>query len=166
MSTRLLVGGSSDTGRADLSASIERYALAGLRLSLVLVFLVFGAQKFTAAEAQGITEYTLHSPLTAWLTPIGIRDVGRVLGVTELGWGLLLTNGFRRPGSWWAILGAAGSITTYLVTLSFLLTTPGLFVPGQAPILGVEGLFLIKDSVLLAASLVMLAQGSAMRAHR
>lgn len=157
--------GSSSTGSRGESPT-EHHALLALRLSLVLTFLLFGLQKFTDAEARGITEYTLHSPLLAWVTPIGYRDVGRLFGVAELTWGFLLAAGFRRPGSAPALLGALGSAATFLVTLSFLLTTPGLFVPGQAPVLDVEGLFLCKGVVLLAASLVLLAQELARRDER
>ncbi len=144
---------------------LERTAAMLLRLSLVLVFLVFGAQKFTLVEAEGIAPLVSNSPLSSWLNAFGTLGASRVVGSCELTFGALLAFGLWRPGSLPAIVGAAGSSVTYLATLSFLLTTPGVFAPGQAPILsGDVGLFLLKDIVLLAASLVLLAQGLARRA--
>ena len=129
-----------------------------------MVFLVFGMQKFTAVEAAGIAPLVSNSPLTAWLNIFGTLGASRVVGSSELTFGVLLALGFRRPGALPAIVGAAGSCVTYLTTLSFLLTTPGVFAPGNAPILsGDVGLFLLKDIVLLAASVLLLAQGLAQR---
>ena len=144
--------------------SLERRAGLGLRAALVAIFLVFGLQKFTAAEALGIVPVVSHSPLTSWLMMLGVRNMGRVFGVFELTFGLLLAYGFRCPGSLTAILGASGACLTFLTTLSFLLTTPGVFVKGSEPVLsGDTGLFLLKDVVLLAVSVFLAAQGLAAR---
>ena len=146
-------------------SGFERASPQLLRGALVLVFLVFGLQKFTAVEAEGIAPLVANSPLTAWLMQLGVRGASRAVGCSELAFGVLLASGFRRPGDWPAVAGAAGSCLTFLVTLSFLLTTPGVFAPGHAPILsGDVGLFLLKDVVLLAASAALLAQGLARRA--
>mgnify|MGYP000167997647 CR=1 FL=1 len=53
-----------------------------------------------------------------------------------------------------AMIGAAGAIATFLVTLSFFVTTPGVFLPehGTFAISVLPGQFLLKDLVLLAAS--------------
>ncbi len=56
-------------------------------------------------------------------------------------------------------LGALMSAATYLITLTFLFTTPGVAEPtsGGFPVISaVSGQFLLKDAVLLAASLVLL----------
>lgn len=137
---------------------LERRGRAGLRVAMVVIFLIFGAQKFTAVEAHGIAPLVSHSPLTSWLMNFGVRNMSRIIGVAELTFGVLLATGLWREGSRTAILGGAGSCVTFLTTLSFLFTTPTVFAPGQAPIFGNDGLFLLKDAVLLAASLVLLAQ--------
>ena len=141
----------------------EALALKGLRLAMVVVFLVFGAQKFTAVEAKGIEPLVSHSPLTSWLLALGMRDASRVFGIAELAFGVLLATGLSREGGRPAILGAAGSCSTFLTTLSFLLTTPGVFAPDEAPVLSSDGLFLVKDLVLLAASVLLLAASLAAR---
>lgn len=135
----------------------EHYGRLGLRGALVAIFLVFGAQKFTAVEAMGIEPLVSHSPLTSWLLFLGVRNMSRVFGLAELSFGLLLATGLWREGCRPAILGGAGSCATFLVTLSFLLTTPGVFVREAAPVLSSDGLFLVKDLVLLAASVLLLA---------
>lgn len=145
-------------------STLERNAGQLLRLALVAVFLVFGLQKFTLIEATGIAPLVSNSPLTSWLNVFGTQGASRVVGCFELTFGLLLAFGLWRPGSMPAIIGALGSCGTYLMTLSFLLTTPGVFAPNAAPILsGDVGLFLLKDIVLLAASVVLLAQSWARR---
>ncbi len=129
-----------------------------------MTFLIFGAQKFTAVEASGIQPVLSNSPITSWLNMFGALAASRVVGSFELTFCLLLAFGFWRPASRIALLGAIGACLTFLTTLSFLLTTPGVFAPDAAPILSADGLFLLKDIVLLAASIVLLADGLALLA--
>ena len=144
--------------------SFERSATQLLRLSMVVIFLWFGLQKFTAYEAEGIAPFIINSPLTSWLNVLGTQGASMVVGVSELAFGLLLAAGLRWPGSLAATLGALGSCVTFLTTLSFMATTPGVWAPSGPPLLsGTFGVFLIKDIVLLATSLVLLAQGLAHR---
>lgn len=65
-----------------------------------------------------------------------------------------------------AVVGAAGSTIAFLTTLSFMLSTPGVgeVSVGGFPALSVNGQFLLKDLVLLAASLFLL--GDALTARR
>lgn len=146
------------------SSSFEGIAGQLLRLAMVFVFLSFGAHKFTAYEATGIAPMVTNSPLTSWLNAFGTQGASMVVGVAELTFGLLLAIGFWRPESPLAIAGAAGSVITFLTTLSFMLTTPGVFGPDGPPVLsGSIGQFLVKDVVLLAVSLLLLAQGLTLR---
>jgi len=59
------------------STVFEQRAAQGLQLALVVIFLVFGLQKFTAAEAMGIEPLVSHSPLTSWLLVLGVRGASR-----------------------------------------------------------------------------------------
>lgn len=133
-------------------------SLALLRWALVGVFLWFGAMKFTAYEANGIAPFIANSPAMAWLhTMFGIAGGSAVIGVLELATAAALIAGaVVAPLS---AIGAAMSCCTYLITLSFMLTTPGVaeasaggFPAISAPI----GQFLLKDLVLLAASACLL----------
>ncbi|QXQ06169.1 DUF417 family protein [Sphingosinicellaceae bacterium] len=145
----------------DPSSPFKRFAEHLLRGALVAVFLIFGLQKFSPIEAKGIAPLVSNSPLTSWLNVLGVDGASMVIGASELTFGTLLAVGFWRAGSKLALAGAAGSCVTFLTTLSFLLTTPGVFASNAAPVMSADGLFLVKDIVLLATSVLMLSIGLA-----
>ena len=79
-----------------------------LRASMVLIFLVFGYQKWFAYEAQVLIPYISNGPLIFWMYPVfGVRGASWFLGASEWVFGTLLFLGFwnKRLG----ILGAIGS---------------------------------------------------------
>ena len=117
------------------SASLEHFAGQLLRLSMVVIFLWFGLQKFTEYEAIGIAPLVSNSPLTSWLNVLGTQGASMIIGASELLFGLLLATGFRWPGSVAAILGALGACVTFLTTLSFMESTPGVWAPSGPPLL-------------------------------
>jgi len=144
MSSIAYAAGAASHARGSTIAS--RLSRAGgfvLRYSLVLFLLLFGALKWTPAEAQGIEPMVRHSPFFFWLYPIfGIQRGSEVIGLIELVIGLLIAS--RR---WSSVASATGSIAAcgvFVVTLSFLFTTPN--VGQSAP-------FLLKDVALLGAAL-------------
>ncbi|QXQ07422.1 DUF417 family protein [Sphingosinicellaceae bacterium] len=145
------------------SSPFKRLAERLLRSALVTIFIVFGLQKFSPIEAKGIAPLVSNSPLTSWLNVLGVEGASMVVGASELTFGVLLAVGFWRAGSRFALAGAAGACLTFVTTLSFLLTTPGVFAPDAAPVMTPDGLFLVKDIVLLASSLLMLSIGLAER---
>lgn len=132
--------------------------LALLRWSLVVIFLWFGGMKFTAYEASAIAPFVANSPLMSWLhTLFGIQGTSYVIGVLELSTAAALILGAFLPI--FSVLGAAMSAATYLITLTFFLSTPGIgeATAGGFPAIGaMPGQFLLKDLVLLAASLSLL----------
>lgn len=135
----------------------DRKDLALLRWALVIVFLWFGGMKFTAYEAAGIAPFIGHSPMMSWLGMFGTQGQSYFIGTVELSTALILILGAFRPI--FSALGALMSAATYLITLTFLFTTPGVAEPtagGFPAISAVPGQFLLKDAVLLAASLVLL----------
>jgi reactive chlorine resistance protein C len=128
--------------------------LAPLRWSLVLVFVWFGCMKFTNYEATGIAPFIANSPFMSWMHALlGIQGASAVIGVLELSTAVALAIGAFVPLV--SALGAAMSCATYLITLTFFFSTPGVFEPslgGFPAISAVPGQFLLKDLVLLAAS--------------
>jgi reactive chlorine resistance protein C len=127
------------------------------RYGLVLVLLWIGGMKFTAYEAEGISGLVSNSPLMSWVYSIfSIRGFSALLGITEIVIALLIA---ARPFSVGAALvGSALAVGMFLTTLSFLLTTPGVWEAsaGGFPALSVvPGQFLVKDFVLLGVSLWM-----------
>lgn len=123
-----------------LGAGILRYGLAFL-------LLLFGTFKFFQFEAEGIQPLLMHSPFLGWLpVTFGVRGSAAVIGTVEL----LAALGIA-AGPWFPRLGTVGGLiatTTFLTTLSFLVTTPGVLAPGNE-----AGGFLLKDLILLGAAI-------------
>jgi uncharacterized membrane protein YkgB len=99
----------------------------------------------------GIQPLVSHSPFMFWMYSIASVDVvSRIIGTTEIIVALLIAS---RPIA--ALASAAGSllaIATFLTTLSFMLSTPGVWDPAF-PALSGTGAFLMKDLCLLACAL-------------
>jgi len=137
---------------------------AVLRYGLVGILVYFGAFKFTAAEAAAIEPLLANSPLFSWLYGVlSVQAASNLIGASELVIAGLIA---ARPVS--AAASAVGSLLAvgmFLSTLSFLVTTPGVWawVPGFAlPVPGATGGFLLKDVFLLGAALW--SAGEALRA--
>ena len=130
-----------------------------VRASLVIIFLFFGYQKWFAYEAQALVPYISHGPLIFWMYSLfGIRGATYFLGLAEWGFGALLFAGFwnKKLG----ILGALGSCFTFLATVTIIPFIPNGWAPsaGGFPAMTERVAFLLKDLVLLAASLYLLRQ--------
>ena len=132
--------------------------LALLRWTLVIIFLWFGGMKFTAYEANGIAPFVVNSPIMSWLNMLfGVQGASCVIGVLELSTAVALIAGAFQPV--FSALGAVMSAATYAITLTFFLSTPGvaeMTAGGFPAISALPGQFLLKDLVLLAASLCLL----------
>jgi reactive chlorine resistance protein C len=146
--------------RAGLLAStvaktVEALGRHTARYGLVLALFWIGGMKFTAYEAEGISSFVSNSPLMSWAYSVfSVQNFSALLGVTELVIALLIAS---RPFSARAALVGTGlAVGMFLTTLSFLLTTPGVWEAsaGGFPALSVvPGQFLAKDFVLFGASL-------------
>src|SRR5687768_8316563 len=112
------------TGR--WSECIETAGRHAIRYGLVLVLLWIGGMKFTAYEAEGISGLVSHSPLMSWAYSVfSIQGFSALLGATEIAVALLIA---ARPFSVRAALvGSAMAVGMFLTTLSFLVTTPGVW---------------------------------------
>ena len=118
-----------------------------LRYGLTFLLLLFGTFKFFRFEAEAIQPLLTHSPFLGWLpATLGVQGSSALIGVFELVAGVGIA-----VGPWWPRIGSlAGLIatSTFLTTLSFLVTTPGVLAPGSD-----AGGFLLKDLVLLGAAI-------------
>ena len=125
-----------------------------LRYGLVLVLVWIGLLKFTAYEAEGVRPLAEHSPFFSWMFSfLSTQGFSNILGIIEISTGLLIA---LRPFSpRLSAIGSIGGVITFLITLSFMLSTPGIIQQGMSfPFIsGSPGQFLIKDVVLLGASL-------------
>jgi reactive chlorine resistance protein C len=138
-----------------MSSRVEAVGRELTRYGLVAVVTWIGLMKFTAYEAEGISPFVAHSPLMSWVYGVmSVRAFSAVLGVVEVAVALLIA---ARPFSPRAsVLGSALAVGMFLTTLSFMITTPGVWEPtaGGFPALSaIPGQFLIKDLALLGISL-------------
>jgi uncharacterized membrane protein YkgB len=130
-----------------------------VRASMVIIFLFFGYQKWWAYEAERLIPFISNGPLIWWLYPaFGIRGASWFLGTFEWVFGALLFAGFwdKRLG----LLGAAGSAATFIATVTIIPFMPDGWdaSAGGFPAMTGNVPFLMKDVVLLAASLYLLRQ--------
>ena len=83
-----------------------------VRGSMVLIFLLFGYQKWFEYEAQGLIDFIENGPLTFWMYPVfGLHGASWFLGVSEWLTAALLAWGFWNPRA--GVLGAILSVATF-----------------------------------------------------
>jgi len=146
--------------KSSLSSHVEAVGSGLARYGLVIVVGWIGLMKFTAYEAEGIAPFVANSPLMSWVYGLmSVRGFSAVLGVVEVAIAVLVA---VRP--FWpraSALGSALAVGMFLTTLSFLVTTPGVWEPsaGGFPALSAfPGQALIKDLALLGISLWSLGE--------
>src|SRR4051812_29760023 len=100
-----------------------------IRYGLVVVLIWIGILKFTQYEADGIRPLAENSPFFSWvfafLTP---RTFSTVLGVIEITTGVLI--GLRLLSPKLSAIGSIAAIFTFLTTLTFIVSTPGVIQEG------------------------------------
>lgn len=178
------------------AAKLDRIGMGLLRLGLVVVLLWIGGLKFANYEADGIVPLVANSPLMSffyhypapeyrhhmnkegeivpahhqWNEENGTYPVSYGLGVVIILIGLLIASYPIAPQ-----LSAAGSfllILMSLTTLSFLVTTPEVWVPAIGssthgfPYLSGAGRLIVKDAIMLGAAVVTLADAAKTRLRR
>jgi uncharacterized membrane protein YkgB len=114
--------------------------------------LLIGLAKFTPEEAAGIQPLVAHSPFMSWMySVLSVQKASNIIGMIEIAIALLI--GLRPLSPTMSFIGSVGAIATFLLTCSFLFSTPGAIQFGKGLLLlGDTGQFLVKDLVLLGAS--------------
>jgi uncharacterized membrane protein YkgB len=137
---------------------LENVGIHVSRYGLVATLLLIGVLKFTTGEAQGIQPLVASSPLMFWLYKVfSLQAVSNLIGVIEIAIAVLIA--LRPFSARLSFGGSIGAIITFLLTVSFLFSTPGAFQFSHGvPLLGDAGQFLIKDVVLLGASIFTAAE--------
>jgi len=161
MSTR-----TDDMGQREAEGAgytLENIGALIIRYGLVIILLWVGALKFTAYEAEAIQGLVTNSPLMSWMLSIlTVQGVSMLIGTVEIVLGLLIATRPFAPQI--SVIGSIGAIIMFLITLTFVLTTPGVWQPGYgfpfpSPM---PGQFLLKDLMLLGAAIW--TAGEALRA--
>jgi uncharacterized membrane protein YkgB len=130
-----------------------------LRASMVIIFLLFGYQKWWNYEAQALIPYISNGPLIFWLYPVfGLHAATYFLGISEWLFGLLLFIGFWNKAC--GVLGALGGCASFVSTITIIPFIPNGWAPsaGGFPAMTETVAFLLKDLVLLAVSFYLLKQ--------
>ena len=129
--------------RHGLGRRAQSIGTAMLRYGLVAILVLIGATKWTAAEAEAIQPWISHSPFLSWIYVVAdVQMASQIIGCVELATAGLIA--LRRWSPAACVAGSGAAVGMFVVTLSFLVTTPA-----QSP----EALgFLMKDFFLLAAA--------------
>jgi reactive chlorine resistance protein C len=130
-----------------------------IRYGLVLVIAWIGAMKFTAYEANGIQPLVANSPFLGWIYHfLSVKAFSSWLGVLEIAIAVMIA--LRPFSTKLSALGSVLAIGLFLTTLSFLFSTPGWepSLGGFPALSAIPGQFLLKDVVLLGASVWSLGE--------
>jgi len=111
-------------GERAIHTRLESIGVGVSRYGLVVVLMLIGLLKFTPAEAAGIQPLVMHSPLISWMYAVlSVQAVSNVIGVIEIATALLIASRPFSPKA--SFVGSVGAIVTFLLTTSFLFSTPG-----------------------------------------
>ncbi|UTW53882.1 DUF417 family protein [Kordiimonas sp. SCSIO 12610] len=125
-------------------------------MGLVVVLLWIGAMKFTLVEAQGIEPLITSSFLFSWMANfLSIQHVSYGIGLIELMTVVALFGWFYSKRIFH--IGIMLCLITFISTLSFMISFAGTWLNGF-PYLSSSGHFLLKDMVLLAGTIILLAE--------
>ncbi len=172
------------------TASSQKLGINLIRISILIIFVWIGGLKFWNYEAEGIVPFVANSPFmnffynkTApeykeykmkegefnaakqqWHKDNNTYGFSHGLGVLIMSIGILVFIGMFSPKA--GLIGAALAIIMTIGTLSFLVTTPEVWVPDLGsgehgfPLLSGAGRLVIKDTAILAGAIVLLADSA------
>lgn len=124
-------------------------------LGVAIVLLWIGIFKFTPTEAKAIEGLVKNSFLMSWLYKMtSVQGVSNIIGSVEIIAAVCLLFSFfwKKAGLVGGILSAA----TFLITISFLFTTPGVF--NTVDGVPVTEFFILKDIMALGISLMVIGK--------
>lgn len=142
------------TNTTNTSYKLVRLGEGLIRYSLVIILLWVGALKFMNYEAEGIKGLVENSGIMSWgYDLMSVQQFSMFLGVIEIILALMIATRIFSPKL--SAVGSIGAIIMFVITLSFLITTPGVWQEGEGfPFLSpMPGQFLAKDLMLLAAAI-------------
>jgi len=174
----------------ELAARLDRAGITVARIGLVVVLAWIGGLKAFHYEDEGIVPFVANSPFMSFFyrQPAGeyrqhMNPAGELvptnrewherngtylfaygLGAVIVALGIMIA-----LHSWLPQVAAVGSFLVFFmsfVTLSFLVTTPECWVPSLGspehgfPLLDLPGLLVVKDSIMMGAALVTMADSA------
>lgn len=174
----------------NLAASAQKLGINLIRIAILIIFIWIGGLKFWNYEAEGIVPFVANSPFMSffytktapeykeyklkegekndvkqmWHKENNTYGFSRGLGILIMSIGMLGFLGIFFPKV--GLVGALLAIVMTLGTLSFLVTTPEVWVPDLGsgehgfPLLTGAGRLVIKDTAILAGALVLLSESA------
>ena len=174
----------------NIAASTQKLGIHLIRISILIIFVWIGGLKFWNYEAEGIVPFVANSPFMSffyskdapeykeyklkegefnetkyqWHVENNTYGFSHGLGILIMSIGILTFLGIFFPK-----IGLAGAILAIIMTigtLSFLVTTPEVWVPDLGsgehgfPLLTGAGRLVIKDTAILAGALVVLSDSA------
>ncbi len=173
-----------------IAASTEKLGINLIRIAILIIFVWIGGLKFWNYEAEGIVPFVANSPFMSffysndapeyteyrlkegefvaekyqWHVKNNTYTFSYGLGILIMSIGLLTFLGIFWPKV--GFVGATLAIIMTIGTLSFLVTTPEVWVPNLGsgeygfPLLSGAGRLVIKDTAILAGAVVVLADSA------
>lgn len=173
-----------------VAASSQKLGINLIRVAILVIFVWIGGLKFWNYEAEGIVPFVANSPFMnffytksapeykdyklkegeynevkhLWHVANNTYGFSRGLGILIMAIGILTFLGIF--SSKIGLIGAVLAIIMTLGTLSFLVTTPEVWVPDLGsgehgfPLLTGAGRLVIKDTAILAGALVVLSDSA------
>lgn len=112
----------------------------------VLILLWVGLFKFTPSEAEAIKPLVSNHPLTSWMYKVmSTQTVSNFVGVSEITIAILILIGLKNKLI--AKISSIGIIIIFLMTISYLFTTPGTW--RQVDNFPITDFFILKDIMYL-----------------
>ncbi|WP_106829212.1 DUF417 family protein [Parabacteroides pacaensis] len=177
-------------GFLNIAASSQKVGINLIRIAILIIFIWIGGLKFWNYEAEGIVPFVANSPFMSFFYTQKIPDYKNYklkegefdqvkhdwhiknntyvfshgLGILIMSIGILVFLGMFFPKI--GLLGAILAIIMTLGTLSFLVTTPEVWVPDLGsgefgfPLLTGAGRLVIKDTAILAGAIVLLSESA------
>lgn len=174
----------------NVAASSQKLGINLIRVAILVIFVWIGGLKFWNYEAEGIVPFVANSPFMSffymksapeykdyklkegefneakhkWHVENNTYGFSRGLGILIMAIGCLTFLGIF--SSKIGLVGALLTIIMTLGTLSFLVTTPEVWVPNLGsgehgfPLLTGAGRLVIKDTAILAGAIVVLADSA------
>ena len=171
------------------TSSLKNFGIKFIRVAILVVFVWIGGLKYFHYEADGIVPFVANSPFMsffyakdpeykehknpegafvpenrAWHEANNTYTFSYGLGALIMSIGILVFLGIFFPKV--ALIGDTLAIIMTLGTLSFLVTTPEVWVPNLGgeefgfPLLSGAGRLVIKDIIILAGAVVLLSDSS------
>lgn len=174
----------------NVAASAQQVGINLIRVAILIIFVWIGGLKFWNYEAEGIVPFVANSPFMSffysqkapdyksyklkegefdqakheWHQKNNTYVFSRGLGILIMSIGVLTFLGMFFPKV--GVVGAGLAIIMTLGTLSFLVTTPEVWVPNLGsgefgfPLLTGAGRLVIKDTAILAGAIVLLSESA------